>query len=306
MDGETQPHRTTVGVHERFDQNLVVAEVAGADPAEAFVGREAQQPDVTGLGEHLPRNDAVGVPFGEVRSDLLGREIAREFGKGVVVGVVVHPLHRRSVGRPAAWVSTRVPLSRQSHRRHRRTPRYFTVVTTDADTTAAPNRADPDELRANLRQADPGVLVAVLAQITGDTAVIDRFGPAISHVPDPPERAGVTDPDTAEALVQAVIEALERPRPDDALAADDPELFRRVLPLALGSAVDDEFVPLLLEQGGFQLSQPTLPRTTPIPPTMTVAIVGAGLAGIITALAAADAGSRTNSWIATPKSAARG
>ncbi len=27
---------------------------------------------------------------------------------------------------------------------------------------------DPDELRANLRQADPGVLVAVLAQLTGD------------------------------------------------------------------------------------------------------------------------------------------
>ena len=153
-----------------------------------------------------------------------------------------------------------------------------------------PNDVDPHELRANLRQADPGVLVAVLAQLTGDATVIDRFGPAISHVPDPPERAGVTDPDTGEALVEAVVEALERPRSDGALAADDPGLFRRLLPVALGSEVDDEFVPLLLEQGGFQLSQPTLPRTVPIPKTMTVAIVGAGLAGIITALAAADAG----------------
>ncbi len=163
-------------------------------------------------------------------------------------------------------------------------------MTTDAETTAASNDVDPHELRANLRQADPGVLVAVLAQLTGDATVIDRFGPAISHVPDPPERAGVTDPDTAEALVSAVVEALERPRSDGALAADDPGLFRRLLPVALGSEVDEEFVPLLLEQGGFQLSQPTLPRTAPIPETMTVAIIGAGLAGIITALAAADAG----------------
>ena len=147
---------------------------------------------------------------------------------------------------------------------------------------------DADELRANLREADPGVLVAVLAQLTDDASVIDRFGPAISHVPDPPERAGVTDPDTSDALVAAVVEALDQPR--SAGARVDTAMFRRLLPLALGSEVDEEFVPLLLEQGGFQLSQPTLPRTVPIPETMTVAIVGAGLAGIITALAAADAG----------------
>jgi len=163
-------------------------------------------------------------------------------------------------------------------------------VTIDAQTTTTPctEPADLDELRTHLRDADPGVLVAVLAQLTGDASVIDRFGPAISHVPDPPERAGVTDPDTMAALVAAVVDALDAsPAPD---AADDPELFKRLLPLALGSDVDDEFVPLLLEQGGFQRSQPVLPRTVPIPETTTVAIIGAGLAGIITALVAADAG----------------
>jgi flavin-binding monooxygenase-like protein len=162
------------------------------------------------------------------------------------------------------------------------------VVTTGAETTMlCADPLDLDELRAHLREADPGVLVAVLAQLTGDAAVIDRFGPAISHVPDPPERRGVTDPDTAEALVAAVAEALNVPRTP--WAADDSELFTRLLPLALGSDVDHEFVPMLLEQGGFQPSQPTLPRTVPIPQTMTVAIIGAGLAGIIAALAAADA-----------------
>ncbi|MGE2723881.1 flavin-containing monooxygenase [Mycolicibacterium pulveris] len=153
-----------------------------------------------------------------------------------------------------------------------------------------PVPVDAAELRAHLHQADPGVLVAVLAQLTGDPTVADRFGPAISHVPDPPERAGVTDADTMAALVSAIVDALDTPRAPDAPAADDPELFTRLLPIALGSDVDDEFVPLLLEQGGFQLSQPTLPRTVPIPESMTVAIIGAGLAGIITALSAADAG----------------
>lgn len=160
------------------------------------------------------------------------------------------------------------------------------ATTVPVDRTAV----DPELLRANLREADPGVLVAVLAQLTGDLSVIDVFGPKISHVPDPPERAGVTDPQTAEALVNAVVSALGEVRPEGALPADDPELFARLLPIALGSDVDDEFIPLLLEQGGFQLSQPTLPRTVPIPKSTNVAIVGAGLAGMIAALSAADAG----------------
>jgi 4-hydroxyacetophenone monooxygenase len=166
-------------------------------------------------------------------------------------------------------------------------------MTADATTTASTDAdRNADELRTHLCRADAGVLVAVLAQLTGDASVVDRFGPKISHVPDPPERAGVTDSDTMEALVTALTEALGAPRPAGALAAEDPQLFSRLLPVALGSEVDDEFVPLLLEQGGFQLSQPTLPRTVPIPETTTVAIIGAGIAGIIMALAAADAGVR--------------
>ncbi|MBV8785851.1 MAG: NAD(P)/FAD-dependent oxidoreductase [Mycobacterium sp.] len=151
-------------------------------------------------------------------------------------------------------------------------------------------RVDSGEFRANLLKADPGVLVAVLAQLTGDRSVVDRFAPKITHVPDPPERAGITDPATAAELVDEVIAAVRSPRGAKAVPADDPDLFGRLLPLALGSEVDDEFVPLLLEQGGFHPSQPVLPRTVPIPETTNVAIIGAGIAGIIAALAAADLG----------------
>jgi 4-hydroxyacetophenone monooxygenase len=149
---------------------------------------------------------------------------------------------------------------------------------------------DPGELRANLRQADPGVLVAILAQLTGDPAVIDRFAPKISHVPDPPEQAGVTDPDTMRALVEALVAALESPPSGAAVPADDPDMFARIAPVALGGAVDCEYVPLLLEQGGFQPPQPVLPRTAKLPDGFRVAIIGAGIAGLTAALELTAAG----------------
>lgn len=71
---------------------------------------------------------------------------------------------------------------------------------------------------------------------------------------------------------------------------DDPELFARIAPLGLGGEVPERYVPLLLEQGGFQKSQPTLPRSRPLPKTTKLAIIGGGMAGMTAAIAAADAG----------------
>jgi hypothetical protein len=121
VDGKTQSDSAAVRVHERLDQDLVVAEVAGPDAAESFVGREAEQPDRAGLREHLARDDAVGLPVGDMGCDFLVGEIAGQFGECAVVSVVVHPLHGRSVGMCAGLVRTCVPLSRQDHRRQRST-----------------------------------------------------------------------------------------------------------------------------------------------------------------------------------------
>lgn len=161
-------------------------------------------------------------------------------------------------------------------------------MTTEANSPGVP--ADLDELKRHLRDADAGVLVAVLAQMTGDVTVVNRFGPRIVHEPDPPEFIGSTDTETREELIGELIAALGAQARSGGPAPDDPELFARVAPLALGTEVGQEYIPLLLEQGGFQLSQPTLPRTAPIPAETTVAIIGAGLAGMVTALATADAG----------------
>ena len=141
-----------------------------------------------------------------------------------------------------------------------------------------------DELWGNLRLADAGVLVAVLAQLTGDPSVVDRFAAKISFVPDSPEQAGVTDPQTAETLVDAVVASLGAPRAADAVAADDAALFARIAPLALGSEVGPEYIELLLEQGGFHPPQPVLPRTAKLPADFKVVIIGAGIAGMAAAL----------------------
>ncbi|MGQ9409650.1 flavin-containing monooxygenase [Mycolicibacterium gilvum] len=161
---------------------------------------------------------------------------------------------------------------------------------TAAPETASASRYDPAELRANLMQADAGVLVCVLAQLTGDAGVVDRFGPLIEHVADPPERIGVTDEQTRSALADAIIAALDAPATDAVEKVTDREFFALLLSTGLGSEVDDEQVDLLLEQGGFRPSAPTLPRTVAIPDTTTMAIIGAGIAGIAVALAAAEEG----------------
>ncbi|CAJ1509610.1 NAD(P)-binding domain-containing protein [[Mycobacterium] holstebronense] len=163
-------------------------------------------------------------------------------------------------------------------------------MTTDATVTPEHTGSDPDELRTYLRQADAGVLVAVLAQLTGDPAVAERFADKISFEPDPPEQVGVTDPETREALVDAVTAALGQPRPAGALPADDTALFAGVAPLALGTAVGSEYVDLLLEQGGFHPSRPVLPRSAQLPEDFKVVIVGAGIAGMAAALECSSAG----------------
>ncbi len=162
---------------------------------------------------------------------------------------------------------------------------------TIAVTVAADEKSlDPEELRANLREADAGILVAVLAQVSGDPGVADRFAGRISFTPDPPEQRGTTDPETHTELVEAVVAALANARPEGAVAFDDPDLFARIAPLALGTEVSGEYIGLLLEQGGFHPSQPVLPRTAKLPADFKVTIVGAGMAGMAAALECAAAG----------------
>ncbi|MER5390266.1 NAD(P)/FAD-dependent oxidoreductase [Saccharopolyspora sp. NPDC002686] len=155
---------------------------------------------------------------------------------------------------------------------------------------SAPAHAlDVDELRAHLSRADPAVLLAVLAQVTRDASVLDEFGGALTHVPDPPELAGRTDTATAAAIIDRLVAALTADRtPESGPAPDDLAFFTRLVPIAMGVTPGPEYYPMLLEQGGFQAAQPV----EPLPSTIDLAIIGGGLAGIAAALAAQREGVR--------------
>src|ERR1043165_2185127 len=138
------------------------------------------------------------------------------------------------VDRPPAAAVVRLPLSRQGGRGGGGDPSILETMTATTESSSLADRApDPDVLRAHLLEADPGVLVAVLAQMTGDPAVIDRYASKIDHVPDPPERAGTTDTQTAALLADEIVAALGRPRPVGALAVADRDFFVCLLPVAL-------------------------------------------------------------------------
>ncbi len=142
------------------------------------------------------------------------------------------------------------------------------TAATESTSPTGPAPPDPDELRDNLRQADPGVLVAVLAQLTGDPSVIDTLRAQDLAHPRPARAGrGHRSRHCRGAGERHRRRAGRGPGAPTRVPADDRDFFARLLPVALGSEVDDEQVDLLLEQGGFQRSQPTLPRTVPIPDT---------------------------------------
>ncbi|EGD53868.1 flavin-containing monooxygenase [Gordonia neofelifaecis] len=145
-----------------------------------------------------------------------------------------------------------------------------------------------EALRTHLQSADPAVLLAVLAQLTGSADPLDRYGDAVTHVPAAPEMAGVTDATTAAAIIDDLLDALDAA--DDLPTECDTALFARLAPLALGVPVGEEFLPMLSEQGGFHRARPVVSRAEPLPETLSLAIIGGGLAGIAAAIAATHEG----------------
>lgn len=149
------------------------------------------------------------------------------------------------------------------------------------------------ELEAALDHADSGVLLAILVQLTGDTELLDRWAASVEHTADPPEMRGIADGATHRQIVDGILAVLAERRAEAQAPADpapDHDVAWRLFELALGQKISADYVPMLLEQGGFERAQPTVAHSKALPADTTVAIVGAGLAGIAAALAAQRAG----------------
>lgn len=149
--------------------------------------------------------------------------------------------------------------------------------------------ADQAGLRASLREADIHTLLMVYVHLTQDEPMLERFS---QHIRSPYSmEPATTPPELEEELRERLFDLLTR----------NPPIEERPLPLALmhkmmgvnvAEPVDEEYIPLLLDQIGFEVPAPRLSNPTrPKPPTgFKVLVIGAGLTGIVAAIKLAEAG----------------
>lgn len=147
------------------------------------------------------------------------------------------------------------------------------------------------ELAEVLRQADPGILLAILVQLTGDETYLDLYEGAIDFTFDSPEWRGRTSITTQTDLVNDLVAVLKDRQSDLMPWSDEvspeawrPDVARRIFALGIGEPIADEYIAMLREQGGFVGFQTTTPRTRPLPSRTRLAIIGAGLSGVTAAI----------------------
>ncbi|WP_433347351.1 flavin-containing monooxygenase [Microtetraspora malaysiensis] len=159
------------------------------------------------------------------------------------------------------------------------------------DLNVAPRRLTAAELARHLAGGDASALLMSLIQITGDTSLLERFGPRLTSEVRADTRLipirRLDDEDFAE-LEKLLIDALVGDASGPYLQVPDDRLFREMIAFAAGDEIPDEFVGVIKEQAGFV---PSVPGSAAEPPSdFKIAILGAGMSGISAAIAVADAG----------------
>jgi 4-hydroxyacetophenone monooxygenase len=141
-------------------------------------------------------------------------------------------------------------------------------------------------VRAHLDEADPRTLLMVLTHLTRDDSYLERFAAVCdpAHAESGAEREAREIRDLlADVLTSAA------PRDSSPLTED---FFRRMASAYVHEPVDEEFVPLILDQCGFAKLEaaPTAPEPRPETHGFHVAIIGAGLSGICAGIKLGEAG----------------
>lgn len=148
---------------------------------------------------------------------------------------------------------------------------------------------DRAALRQALEDADIPTLLMVYTQQSLDDSLLDAFASYIGSPYDggltalPPELAQVLRDRTFDLLTQDP-PPLPRPLPDI--------LMKRMMSVDVGEPVTDEFIPLLMEQMGFE--RPVSRRDSssrPLPPAdFKVVVIGAGLTGLLAGIKLQEGG----------------
>lgn len=147
---------------------------------------------------------------------------------------------------------------------------------------------DHAALRRALAEGDIPTLLMVLIQFTGDEAFLNQFAPFIGSPYD--DRLGQLPADLADQLRERLFAVLtQTPPAGDVVSAD---LMKKMMSVDVGEPVTDEFIPLLMEQMGFEKPVPrsTLPNRLQPPAEFKVIVIGAGLTGLLAGIKLSEAG----------------
>ncbi|GAB5453360.1 MAG: NAD(P)/FAD-dependent oxidoreductase [Halioglobus sp.] len=147
---------------------------------------------------------------------------------------------------------------------------------------------DHEQLRAAMAHSDVAPLLMVYTHFARDEAFLAQFAPYVSSIFDPEKQA-------PEAMVKELHDRLfqlltQTPPPAD--ESPDSELLQKMLSTAVAEPVSEEFVPMLLEQMGFNPPEMRAERAGREAPNddFKVLVIGAGLTGLLAGIKLQQAG----------------
>lgn len=150
-------------------------------------------------------------------------------------------------------------------------------------------RVDREALRDALAVANLETLLMVHTQLTQDEAFLEKFAPHIKPL------YGPAPSDVPESLANELRERLEKLLSQEAPPAIPPlppALMQKMMSIGAGEPVEDEFIPLLLDQMAFEKTVPrrSWPGRMPPQKDFHVVVIGAGLSGICAGVKLGEAG----------------
>ncbi len=157
--------------------------------------------------------------------------------------------------------------------------------------TTEPITADDAAIRAALADAFLPALLPALAQATGDFTILREELRPPGIAPGVPQ--GGMSPQQQDAAREIAFEALKQLRTEGETRTPLPleEAIKRITAWMTGSVASDDYLPLLLEELGPEGDDPRAPKWRKDPGVpFTVAIIGAGMSGILAGIRLKQAG----------------
>ncbi len=157
--------------------------------------------------------------------------------------------------------------------------------------TTEPITADDSAIRTALQDAFLPALLPALAQATGDFTILREELRPPGIAPGVPQ--GGMSPQQQDAAREIAFAALKRLRDEGETSDPAPldQAIKLITAWMTGSVASDDYLPLLLEELGPEDEDPRAPqwRKDPAVP-FTVAIIGAGMSGILAGIRLKQAG----------------